>query len=303
VPPGLDARSLAPVIEGRQPKVRDCLFTAYRNCQRSIRDDRWKLIRYPLIDKTQLFDLQADPHEMTDLAGKPVHRPLDGAGQRRRLPHSLLLVINSKENLPGSNRKRRERAWCLAPVFTRWPPWHNPIHTRVLRSPRSSQQGQPNTHQLGQQQPWGQSLAAQYGDPNSMVTHRLSAIDQALGRGPQGASPTMQQHHIVARLMPEKVAEKVAKGIAAIKILTEKTLIGAENVHTHVRNVYRWDGTPPKAEQGVPVFNGEKSAHFASPKQAFCYFHLCDGAMTVREFATPCPFWPMTTPSPGISTR
>jgi arylsulfatase A-like enzyme len=71
VPPGLDARSLAPVIEGHQPKVRDCLFTAYRNCQRSIRDGRWKLIRYPLIDKTQLFDLQADPHEMTDLAGKP----------------------------------------------------------------------------------------------------------------------------------------------------------------------------------------------------------------------------------------
>ena len=71
VPAGLDARSLAPVIEGRQPKVRDCLFTAYRNCQRSIRDDRWKLIRYPLIDKTQLFDLQGDPHEMTDLAGKP----------------------------------------------------------------------------------------------------------------------------------------------------------------------------------------------------------------------------------------
>ena len=71
VPTGLDARSLAPVIEGRQPKVRDCLFTAYRDCQRSIRDDRWKLIRYPLIDKTQLFDLQADPHEMTDLAGKP----------------------------------------------------------------------------------------------------------------------------------------------------------------------------------------------------------------------------------------
>ena len=71
VPAGLDARSLAPVIEGRQPKVRDCLFTAYRNCQRSIRDDRWKLIRYPLIDKTQLFDLQADPHEMTDLAGRP----------------------------------------------------------------------------------------------------------------------------------------------------------------------------------------------------------------------------------------
>jgi len=71
VPAGLDAKSLAPVIHGTQPKVRNCLFTAYRNCQRSIRDDRWKLIRYPLINKTQLFDLQSDPHEMNDLADKP----------------------------------------------------------------------------------------------------------------------------------------------------------------------------------------------------------------------------------------
>ena len=47
------------------------LVFAYRQFQRSIRDDRWKLIRYPLINKTQLFDLQADPQEMTDLSGKP----------------------------------------------------------------------------------------------------------------------------------------------------------------------------------------------------------------------------------------
>ncbi len=70
VPDGMDAKSLAPVIKGQQPKIRDCLFTAYRECQRSIRDDRWKLIRYPLIDKTQLFDLQMDPHEMNDLSAE-----------------------------------------------------------------------------------------------------------------------------------------------------------------------------------------------------------------------------------------
>ncbi|HEX8911984.1 MAG TPA: sulfatase-like hydrolase/transferase [Humisphaera sp.] len=73
VPAGLDAKSLAPVLSGRQPRVRDVAFTAYRDCQRAIRDDRWKLIRYPLIDKTQLFDLSADPHEMADLAGRPEH--------------------------------------------------------------------------------------------------------------------------------------------------------------------------------------------------------------------------------------
>ena len=71
VPAGLDGKSLVPVIKGQQPKVRDAMFNAYRSCQRSIRDERWKLIRYPLIDKTQLFDLQADPHEMADLSAKP----------------------------------------------------------------------------------------------------------------------------------------------------------------------------------------------------------------------------------------
>jgi arylsulfatase A-like enzyme len=71
VPAGLDAKSLVPVIKGKEAKVRDYMFNAYKACQRSIRDERWKLIRYPLIDKTQLFDLQADPHEMTDLAANP----------------------------------------------------------------------------------------------------------------------------------------------------------------------------------------------------------------------------------------
>ena len=47
------------------------LVFEYRNAQRAIRDDRWKLICYPYVDKTQLFDLNADPDEATDLAGKP----------------------------------------------------------------------------------------------------------------------------------------------------------------------------------------------------------------------------------------
>ena len=34
---------------------------------------QWKLIRYPLVDQTQLFDLQADPRELSNLAGKPEH--------------------------------------------------------------------------------------------------------------------------------------------------------------------------------------------------------------------------------------
>ena len=73
LPQNIDGKSLVPVIKGTQQKVRDLLYTGYKDCQRSVRDLRWKLIRYPLVDKTQLFDLQNDPHELANLAGKPEH--------------------------------------------------------------------------------------------------------------------------------------------------------------------------------------------------------------------------------------
>lgn len=72
-PPSLEGRSLVPLLTGHQTKVRDVLYNAYKNSQRAIRDDRWKLIRYPLVDRTQLFDLSTDPHELTNLAAQPAH--------------------------------------------------------------------------------------------------------------------------------------------------------------------------------------------------------------------------------------
>lgn len=53
--------------------ARPHLTFAYKNVQRAIRDERWKLIRYPQIDRTQLFDLQADPDELNNLAEQPQH--------------------------------------------------------------------------------------------------------------------------------------------------------------------------------------------------------------------------------------
>ena len=40
---------------------------------RAVRDDRYKLIRYPQVNRTQLFDLQRDPDEIQNLANESSH--------------------------------------------------------------------------------------------------------------------------------------------------------------------------------------------------------------------------------------
>jgi arylsulfatase A-like enzyme len=71
VPSGLDGRSFAPVLRKKRKTVRDSLFFSYLSVQRAVRNSDWKLIRYPQINKTQLFDLRRDPDEMNDRAGEP----------------------------------------------------------------------------------------------------------------------------------------------------------------------------------------------------------------------------------------
>jgi arylsulfatase A-like enzyme len=73
VPPGLDGVSFKGVLDGRTNVGRDTLFFSYRNVQRAIRDRDWKLIRYPEINRTQLFNLREDPDETRDLSGDPHH--------------------------------------------------------------------------------------------------------------------------------------------------------------------------------------------------------------------------------------
>jgi arylsulfatase A-like enzyme len=77
VPSGLEARSLRPSLENPDASVRDCVIGAYRQVQRAIRTDQWKLILYNVAGQrtTQLFDLRTDPLETKNLADRPELSP------------------------------------------------------------------------------------------------------------------------------------------------------------------------------------------------------------------------------------
>jgi len=72
-PVGIDGVSFASVMKGKKETVRDHLMFAYCTTQRAIRDEGWKLIQYPEIDRTQLFDLKNDPWEKNNLVSHPEH--------------------------------------------------------------------------------------------------------------------------------------------------------------------------------------------------------------------------------------
>jgi arylsulfatase A-like enzyme len=73
VPPlePMDGMDLAPLWRGERESLRDAIFLAYEDSQRALVESRWKLIRYPLIDYNQLFDLADDPYELRNLADIP----------------------------------------------------------------------------------------------------------------------------------------------------------------------------------------------------------------------------------------
>lgn len=73
IPETVQGHSLVPVIRGEEESIYSCVFGHFRNVQRMIRTDRWKLIHYPKIDMFQLFDLASDPYELNNLADNPRH--------------------------------------------------------------------------------------------------------------------------------------------------------------------------------------------------------------------------------------
>ncbi|MEW4922900.1 sulfatase-like hydrolase/transferase [Algibacter sp. 2305UL17-15] len=67
--------SIMPLATGSQTESSyDAIYNGYRDKQRMIRKDGFKLIIYPEIEKTLLFDMKNDPEEMIDLSVKNEHK-------------------------------------------------------------------------------------------------------------------------------------------------------------------------------------------------------------------------------------
>jgi arylsulfatase A-like enzyme len=101
---GIDLRE---TLRDPSRAARQELVFGYRQVQRAIRDDRWKLIRYPQIDRTQLFDLHSDPYEKNDLFGKG-ESPAKSAELSARLAAALKAY---GDNCPLTVDNPKPAAW------------------------------------------------------------------------------------------------------------------------------------------------------------------------------------------------
>lgn len=118
-PDGMDGHDLSPVWRRERPRVRETLFTAYVDAQRAVRDEGWKLIRYPGLHHTQLFDLRTDPYELRDLAGDPAQqervatmlRWLEDWQRRTGDPHPLTAAVRRPMAFDPSRIERKPDQW------------------------------------------------------------------------------------------------------------------------------------------------------------------------------------------------
>lgn len=72
LPEGVDGKDLTPLFAGKDAEpIRRAQLLVYQQGQRAVVTPRWKLIRYPHVNHTQLFDLKNDPAELINLAENP----------------------------------------------------------------------------------------------------------------------------------------------------------------------------------------------------------------------------------------
>jgi arylsulfatase A-like enzyme len=100
-PSDLQGESLRPLWKGKQARIRDSVFLPYIQIQRAVRDERWKLIAYPKLGHLQLFDLETDPHETTNLIDQTEHSA--NVARLQKLMHDWQTRLGDKLELPTHN--------------------------------------------------------------------------------------------------------------------------------------------------------------------------------------------------------
>ncbi len=76
IPGEMDGRSLKPALtrENRAVRGRLSLSISFGDLSiHALREGPWKLVRYPYLDRTRLYNLADDPHELHDLSGARGH--------------------------------------------------------------------------------------------------------------------------------------------------------------------------------------------------------------------------------------
>jgi arylsulfatase A-like enzyme len=96
-PSQVQFKSLMPLINGKTDSGYDAIYGGYIDLQRMIAADGYKMIFYPKIGKTLLYNLKADPLEMNNLAEDPTYFSL--IRKMRRQLISLQKEVGDKLNI------------------------------------------------------------------------------------------------------------------------------------------------------------------------------------------------------------
>jgi arylsulfatase A-like enzyme len=110
-PETVQYKSLLPVLEDADAAHRDHLYFAFMQWQRSVRDERFKLIEY-VVDgtrHTQLFDLKKDRFETCNLADADEHQ--DTIKRLRALLESERIQLNDGKVPYAFSREQGESFW------------------------------------------------------------------------------------------------------------------------------------------------------------------------------------------------
>jgi len=125
IPESVQGISLKPTLMEQEQHSREVMFFAYKNFQRAVRKGKWKLIKYNVNNEvtTQLFDLEVDPYETTNLADNPQYKnQLDE-----------MTEVLSWQMLENNDLARLDKEGWGVPVLPAWKDKTDPEEVEHLR--------------------------------------------------------------------------------------------------------------------------------------------------------------------------